>query len=95
MHLRPGLTCFRGAVMNGVDADCFRSMVRRMQRYVDARRPVEAQQVLSEIKVFAGDNESYREVFETVRREQDERWRQRFGTSWKSELQKCTGQLNA
>ena len=86
MPLAPGYTRFRGVVMNGVEAGGFRNMVRRLQRYVDARRPVEAQQVLSEIKEFAGDNESYREVFETIRREQDERWRQRFGTSWKSEL---------
>ena len=72
--------------MNEMEADGFRNMVRRLQRYVDARRPVEAQQVLGEIKEFAGDNESYRQVFETVRQEQDERWRERFGTSWKSEL---------
>ena len=78
--------------MNGLQAGCFRNMVRRLQRYVDAQRPVEAQQVLSEIKAFAGDNESYREVFETIRREEDEQWRQRFGTSWKSDLQKCAGQ---
>ena len=82
MHLVKGYTCFRGVIMNGCEADAFRSMDRRLQRYVDACRPVEAQQVLSEIKDFAGDNESYRQVFETIRQEQDERWRQRHGTSW-------------
>jgi hypothetical protein len=86
MRLAPGFTCFRGIVMNQLEADGFRSMVRQLRRHVDARRPVEAQQFLGEIKAFAGDNESYREVFETIRREQDDRWRQRFGTSWKSEL---------
>lgn len=46
-------------------------------------------QVLGEIKSFAGDLEAYRQIFEIVRREEDERWRQLFGTSWATDVAKC------
>jgi hypothetical protein len=90
MLLIPGYTSLRGVVLNGVEADHFRSLIRQLKRHVDARRPVEAQQVLDKIKSFAGDSESYRQIFEIVRREEDERWRQLFRTSWAKDLKKCT-----
>jgi hypothetical protein len=89
MPLRPGFTRFRGIIMNGVEADCFRRMTRKLQHYVDARQPVAAQQVLTEIKDFAGDHELYRPPFEILRHEHNERWLEVHGTTWRADYQEC------
>jgi len=60
MALIPGFTRYRGRIMHGLEADEFRRLERRLRRYVDLRRPIEARQVLQRIKEFAGDHEEYR-----------------------------------
>jgi len=59
--------------MNGVDADEFRKLERRLRRYVDLRRPIEAMGAVQEIKDFVGDHEDYRGIFEDLRRQYAER----------------------
>ena len=86
MPLKLGFTRYRGMIMNGLNADEFRKKERSLRRYVDSRRPVEAQQVLQEIKDFAGEHQEHRQVFEILRQEYAQRWESNFGTSWKSDL---------
>ena len=86
MPLEAGFTRYRGRIMNGLEADEFRRLERRLRRYVDLRRPIEAMQALQRIKEFAGDHEEYRGVFEDLRRDYAERWAHAFGTSWKDDL---------
>jgi hypothetical protein len=56
MPLQAGFTRYRGRIMNGLEAEEFRRPERRLRRYVDLRRPIEAMQVLQRIKEFAGDH---------------------------------------
>jgi hypothetical protein len=48
--------------------------------------PIEARQVLQQIKEFAGDHEEYRGIFEDLRRDYAERWAHAFGKPWKDDL---------
>jgi hypothetical protein len=72
--------------MNGLEADEFRRLERRLRRCVDLLRPIEARQVLQSIKEFAGDHPEYQRIFEDVRREYAERWAHAFGKSWKDDF---------
>ena len=49
MPLEAGFTRYRGRIMNGLEADEFRRLERRLRRYVDLRRPIETMQVLQSI----------------------------------------------
>ena len=86
MALIPGFTRYRGRIMNGVKADEFRRLERRLRRYVDLRRPIETMQMLQRIKEFAEDDPEYQRNFEDVRREYAERWAHAFGKSWKDDF---------
>ena len=86
MPLAAGFTRYRGRTLSGLEASEFRRLERRLRRYVDLRRPLEAMQVLQEIKNFAEDHEEYRRIFEDLRRDYAERWASVFGRSWKADL---------
>ena len=68
--------------MNGVEASEVRKLERRLRSQIDARKPIEAQSMLHEIKEFAGDHAEYQQVFETIRNQAAQRWLSKHGTSW-------------
>ena len=74
MPLFPGLTRVHGIVINGIAASYFRRMQRRLRNYIDKGHFEPAQGVLAEIKLFAGESEVNRQVFEAIRRDASERW---------------------
>ena len=86
MPLKAGFTRYRGRIMDRLEAGEFRRLERRLRRYVDLRRPIEAMQALQEIKDFAGDQEDYRGIFEDLRRVYAERWERTFGIAWKADF---------
>ena len=86
MPLLAGFTRFHDCILNVAEADEFKRLERRLRRQIDNRRPVEAQCVLTEIKQFARDLEIYRQLFETIRRDADARWKAKWGRPWQDDM---------
>lgn len=84
MPLQRGFTRFHGIVLDGVTANQFRNMEKRLRSRLDCGHYTIAQKILSEIKQFAGDCEEYRQVFEAIRLDASNRWRSTWG-----EFPKC------
>lgn len=82
MPLASGYTRFHGCVMNKLEASEFKKLERRLRSQIDARKPIEAQSMLHEIKEFAGDHAEYQNVFEDIRKQAAQRWQLKHGTSW-------------
>jgi hypothetical protein len=87
MPLKPGYTTFHGVVLNSCDADHFRQLQRRLRTSIDRRNLVLTRSELQGIKEFAGDLEDYRTIFEIIRRQAADRWRSKFGVSWRQEVE--------
>lgn len=79
MPLQQGFTRFHGIVLDGVTAREFRNMEKRLRSRIDCGHYTIAQQILLEIKQYAGDYEVYRQVFEAIRLDASNRWQRTWG----------------
>ena len=79
MPLARGFTSFHGIVLNGVEARDFRNMEKRLRNRIDGGHFVAAQDVLTEIKEFAGECEVNRQAFEAIRKDASDRWQRTRG----------------
>lgn len=81
MHLESGFTRYHGIILNKFEAREFRNMEKRLRSRIDCGHYRIAQKILTEIKSFAGDSETNRQVFEEIRRDADTRWKRTWGQS--------------
>lgn len=86
MHLESGSTRYHGIILNNYEAREFRNMEKRLRRQIDCGHTWAVQDILTEIKEYAGDSETNRQVFEEIRRDADARWKRTWGHSWKNAL---------
>jgi hypothetical protein len=73
-HLRPGCTRFCGVVMNGLEAEHFRGLQRRIRRHIAQGHERKASFWFDQCRRSAGDNPDRLLVCEHIRQDAARRW---------------------
>lgn len=79
MQLQQGFTRFYGIVLDELTAKSFRNIQKRLRKRIEWGQYVGAQYVLTEIKFYAGDDETLRQLFEAIRIDASNRWQRTWG----------------